>query len=92
MPVVATDKLKHYKPLQSVTASQGFTIVPSDTDELPAVTTKLWVGSTGDISVILAGDTVAVILKSIPAGTMLDLRIKQVKASGTTASNMVGLV
>jgi hypothetical protein len=90
--MAAQNKLKHYKPLQVLAGSSAFAITPNDGAELDFVTSKLWVGSAGDVEIVLADDSVAVILVGVPAGTMLDLRIKQVKAAGTTAGDLVGII
>lgn len=90
--MAAQNKLKHYKPLQVLAGSSAFAITPHDTNELPFVTSKLWVGSAGDVEVILADDSASVILQNVPAGTMLDLRIKQVRAAGTSAGDLVGII
>lgn len=88
----AVNKLRHYKPLPILAGSSAFAITPNDSAELPFVTSKIWVGSAGDIEVIMVDDSVSVILANVPAGTLLDLRVKQVKAAGTTAGDLVGIV
>ena len=62
-------------------------VVPSDTDELVNVARELYVGVAGDVSVIHAGDTVAVVYKDVQG--LLSGFIKQVKATGTTATSII---
>jgi hypothetical protein len=76
--------------LQSPTRS-SFAIVPSDTNELPIVTRAIYVGGTGDLTLRLAGDAGQLLLKSVPSGTMLPLRARQVYATGTGATQLIGL-
>lgn len=69
---------------------RGFSIAPSDADDLVAELRALYVGSSGDLALILAsGD--AITLAGVPAGSLLPLRAVRVKASGTTAGLLVGL-
>jgi hypothetical protein len=68
----------------------GFAIIPHDTNELTAVTRELYVGSGGDIVLVLKnGDEVT--LSHVAGGSRLPYRARQIKATGTTASDMVGL-
>ncbi len=76
----------------NASASQSFSIIPSDTDELEYVTRMLYVGSAGDISCLLTADESITIFKNIPAGTVLPLRVRKIFNSGTTASQIVGLL
>jgi hypothetical protein len=66
----------------------GFAITPSDTVELPKVTSRIWVGVTGNIKVdLVGGDTVT--LTAVPVG-MLAVKAVRLYATGTTATTMVG--
>lgn len=65
------------------------TVVPSDTVALSA-TRGLWVGGAGNITGRCADDSVDVVLTAIPAGTFIRGNWKLVKATGTTATNIVG--
>ena len=70
--------------------SKGFAITTHDTNELEHITRGIWVGGTGSVVVILQGDTVAVTLAAVPAGTLLPIRAKVITtASGATL--MIGL-
>jgi hypothetical protein len=70
----------------------GFAVTPSDSIVFATATRYLWVGAEGgNIAVRLAGDTTAVTLNAVPAGTMLELCCVQVMATNTTATDVVGL-
>lgn len=69
----------------------GSTITPSDVTILNPATRGIYVGTTGNLSVILANDTVATVFNNVAAGFVLPLRATKVKATGTTASNLVAL-
>jgi len=65
-------------------------ITPADTD-LPLVTRSLYVGTGGDVAALLCNDTVPVIFKNVPSGAFLPIRCSQVRLTGTTAGDIVGL-
>jgi len=70
----------------------AFAITAHDTNELANVTRAIWVGTTGNIKVVFAEDTTAeaVTLNAVPVG-MYSWAVRQVYATGTTASNLLGL-
>jgi hypothetical protein len=50
----------------------------------------VWVGGTGDITVtMLSGNTA--LFSSVPAGTWMPIQITKLQATGTTATNVLGL-
>ena len=67
----------------------GFAITPDDGNDLPQLTRALYVGEGGDLAVKLQSGT-DIVLKSVPTGALLPLRVRQVKAA-TTAGSIVGL-
>lgn len=72
-------------------ANRVFPIAKSDTAELAFVTTGVYVGGAGDVAVKdrVSGDTVVFV--AVPAGTLLPIRVGRVMATGTSATNLVGL-
>jgi len=71
-------------------ATHVFSITPSDSSELSVVTRALYVGNTGDVSVMLVQGTIAVFAR-VPTGQVLSIRARKVFATGTTATNLVGM-
>jgi hypothetical protein len=71
-------------------ARGGFAVTPSDTVDLPRETRALYVGVSGDLSLVTA-DGSPVTLGGIPGGSLLPVRATRVKATGTTADQLVGL-
>lgn len=65
-------------------------ITPSDSTVLSPTPRGLYVGTTGDLEVTMAGDEADVTFKSVPAGAVLAVRVTKVKAA-TSASNIVAL-
>jgi hypothetical protein len=66
-------------------------VTPHDTNELTYTARALYIGGAGDVALIAGGDSAAVTLASVPAGTILPIRAKVVKSTGTTATNIVAL-
>ncbi len=85
-----TEKFKFRASGNTDPASDGFSITPNDIQELPTTVRALYVGSTGDIVVVMA-DGSALTFTNVPSGTILPIRIKAVKATGTNAANLIGL-
>lgn len=78
------------------TAGQVFSttaaaVTPSNTIALPDVTRYLYVGVTGDVTVIMAEDATQtpILFKAVPAGTFMPIAVTQVMSTGTTATNLV---
>jgi hypothetical protein len=85
-------------------AHNAFPITPEDNLPLPVPTSALYVGGTGNVTVYLQADptfgsnqitgaaAAPVTFSNVPAGTVLNISAKVVMATGTTATNLVGLV
>lgn len=65
-------------------------VTPSDTAYLPAVTRKVYVGTGGALAVLMRGGGV-VTFTNVPSGTTLDIQVKRIMATNTTASAIVAL-
>lgn len=71
-------------------ARRGFAVIPSDSADLSAETRALYVGQGGDLAITLvSGDTLT--LANVQAGSLLPVRATRVRATGTTAAQIVGL-
>ena len=62
-------------------------VTPDDSTELGRVSRALYVGGTGDVTVLTAEDQV-ITLSNVPAGTLLPIQIKRVNSTNTTATLM----
>lgn len=70
--------------------SKAYSVTPHDTNEIGAYVPKaIWVGTGGTLVVILLGDSASVTLTNIPNGSLLPIRAKIIKSTGTTASGIV---
>lgn len=83
-------------------AAKAFAITTSDSnDQLEStilnsrtkrsIAFMVYVGSTGDVSVVCADDGSSVVFKAVPTGTTLPVLVRRVNAAGTTASQLVGM-
>ena len=72
-------------------ASVCFAIVPSDALELPEVTKALYVGTGGQVTLVPTDNSDPVTFVNVPSGAILDVRVAQVRATGTDAADLVGL-
>lgn len=72
-----------------VGARHAFAITPHDSNELAYTPRALYIGGAGDV-VLIAVDDSDPVTHTVPAGTVLNVYAKIVKATGTTATNIVG--
>lgn len=71
-------------------AAQAFAIVPSDSADLPAVTKAIYVGASGDVTLRPLRGSADVTYRNVPEGAYLTIRASHVRATGTTAGDLVG--
>ncbi|MFD2235927.1 spike base protein, RCAP_Rcc01079 family [Aureimonas populi] len=86
-----TDPYLYSASTASGPANRLFAVTPSDTQSLPFVTTGLYVGGAGDLAVLDRATGQTVVLRAVPAGSVLPIRVARVLATGTTATDIVGL-
>ncbi len=72
-------------------AEDCFAITPDDGADLPRATKAVYVGLTGDVALIPVRGTAPVVFRRVSAGTILDVRVRAIRATGTTAGDLVGL-
>ncbi len=67
-------------------------VVFNDEDDLPDGPCRaIWVDTSGDLEVILAGDRQAVVFGAVPEKTIIPLACKRILSGNTTASNVFAL-
>lgn len=71
-------------------SEEPFPITPSDTEEFKVVK-ALYIGTGGNITVETPKSTAPVTFFNVPDAFILDVRAYAVRATGTTASDIVGL-
>jgi hypothetical protein len=89
---MAAQNLYHLQtPLAGGPAQRVFAITPHDVDELPLVTSGIYVGVEGDVTVVdrVSGEVVTFI--AAPAGQIIPVCTSRVMAASTTATSLVGM-
>jgi hypothetical protein len=86
-----TDYFASYPRTLDAPASDGFAITPSDSADLVVAARSIYIGGDGDVSLITTGGT-TLTFTGLLAGTILPVRAQRVRVTGTTASNLIGLV
>lgn len=81
-------------PFKYDVANYVLPVSPSDVVDLPAGVFALFVGGTGDVRLTVWGDPAEVIqYTGLAANTFLDkLSVKQVRATGTTANEILAYI
>jgi len=73
-------------------ATRGLAVVPHDVNALADVPKALFVGTGGHLTVRGVGGGPDVLLKNVPDGSVLPFRATHVRATGTTAADIVALL
>lgn len=72
-------------------AQYCFAIVPDDIGELERVTKAIYVGQGGDVTLRALDNDGEVTFRNVASGAILDVRVRALRATGTTAGEIVGL-
>jgi hypothetical protein len=67
-------------------------ITPNDATELQYVPKALYIGGAGNVSILAQEDSAPVTLTAVPSGTIIPVRARIVRSTGTTATNIVALI
>lgn len=89
--LVPSDKFESSSDSLIAPASVCFAIIPSDSLELPQVTKAIYVGTGGQVTLAPVDNTAPVTFVNVPSGAILDVRTSKILATGTDASDLVGL-
>lgn len=71
-------------------ARAGEAVTPSDTVDLTNVSRALWVGTGGDLTVVMQDGTTVALL-AVPNGSLIPVCVSRVKLTGTSATDIVAL-
>ena len=66
-----------------------FAVVPHDTQPLPVVPKGIYVGTGGSVTLRGVGGAADVVYRNLPDASYIAVRASHVRASGTTASDMI---
>lgn len=87
MPI---DRYSNHTQALDAPATHGFAITPDDGTDLSEITRAVYVGSSGSLAVTFTSGA-ELVMPNVPAGSLLPLRLQRVRATGTSATNIVGL-
>lgn len=86
-----TDPYASFSPALNDPARDAVAIVPSDSVALTILPRALYIGTGGTLVVRCVDSTADATLKNVGGGQILDLRVTHVRATGTTAADIVAL-
>lgn len=72
-------------------AMDCFAINPDDSADISQATKAIYVGTGGDIVLRAIDSTSDVTFRNVIGGSILDVRVRAIRATGTTAADIVGL-
>lgn len=85
------DKFEGMKNTLEMSSNHFYTITPDDSNDQPFITRAIYIGGSGDLSVIdEVGNTTTFV--GVVQGTILPIRTARVRTTGTTASGLVALI
>lgn len=85
------DAFQNFADSPQSPARDCFSIVPDDAIDLPIATKAIYVGQAGDLVLIPIDGDQPVTFRNLGEGGLLDVRAARILATGTTASDIVGL-
>ncbi|HWK44914.1 MAG TPA: hypothetical protein VNT30_09345 [Stellaceae bacterium] len=65
-------------------------LTPTDNTQIGPFS-AFYVGVTGDVTVVPRDSVTPVLFKAVPAGTLIPMAVQGVNATGTSATNILGL-
>jgi hypothetical protein len=71
-------------------AGDALAVTPADSD-MVIISRAIYVGVSGNLTVKMAGSENTVTFTDVPAGSLLPIRVSQVRSTDTTATNIVAL-
>ena len=86
------DPFARFADTPTAPASRCFAVSPADEGELPHASKAIYVGKGGDVTLRALDDDSDVTFVGVPSGGILDVRVRAVRATGTTAADLVALV
>lgn len=85
------DPFKQSSDTAGAPSGAPFAVVPSDNIELPTIPKALYIGTGGAVVLRGVNGAADVTFKNVASGQILDVRAQFVRASGTTAADIVAL-
>ena len=89
--IMPQDKFQNSTDSLISPAKTCFDILPDDAADVLQVTKAIYVGEGGDVTLRSVDGPADVTFANVPSGAVLDVRVKAVRATGTSAADIVGL-
>lgn len=70
-------------------SSAPYAVTPNDTTPLPVIPRGIYVGTGGDVTLCGVGTNVDVTYRNLPDASYVAVRAAFVRATGTTAANLI---
>jgi hypothetical protein len=86
-----TDRFATQLDSPSLPARDAFAVTPHDANAIDPLPKALYVGTGGTLVGRAAGASADVTFVNLQSGQILDVRLQYVRATGTTAANLVAL-
>lgn len=86
-----TDHFQSAADSVSAPARSALAVTPHDTNPLPDIPKALFVGTAGTITMRGVDGTADQLWKNVPAGAILPFRARFVRATGTSAADILAL-
>ena len=83
------DKFANQSDSTNSPARDCFALVPSDSNVISPIPKGVYVGSGGDVTLRAVDSQADVTYRNLADGSYLSVRVLYIRATGTTASNMV---
>lgn len=85
------DDFANFTPSLNDPARHAFAIAPGDAAALATIPRALYVGTGGTLVVRCVDSAADTTFKNVAAGQILDIRVSHVRATGTSAADLIGL-
>ncbi|AKH42791.1 hypothetical protein FHS61_000564 [Altererythrobacter atlanticus] len=86
------DEFQYLRDSVSDPARSAAPVTPDDGQDMPVVAKALFIGTGGDICLRCVDDGADVLFRNLSGGSILPVRAQAVRATGTTASDIVALI
>lgn len=88
MPI---DPFEHYSDSLTAPAKTAFAITPDDSTDLAVAAKAIYVGTGGDLVLRAIDSDADATFTNLSDGTILPVRVRAIRSTGTSAANIVGL-
>lgn len=86
-----TDQFSHHADQVSAPATRASAVTPHDSNALTDIPKALFVGTGGHIAMRGVNGSADQLWKNVPSGAVLPYRAQYVRATGTTAADILAL-